>query len=162
MADGIITVNEEIPCPGVALARLFRAMFVEIHTLLPQITPMATKSVDSLSESVGEPTANHYKVEGSLHNMTWKLEEIDSENLTCKGTFFDCEALWGDKVDFIFNEAKIEASDDGRPVFKVTRHFHPKPDANLDKEEIKAGIETLRGGSDFIHAYLHENPHFCA
>ncbi|KAI3845769.1 hypothetical protein MKW98_016528 [Papaver atlanticum] len=145
--NGVITITDEVPCL-VSPARMFRAIFVDNHTLIPQIMPHAVNHVDLHSSDGGVGNVKHVTgVEGaSMGDMKLKMDEIDMENLTCKYTVSDCNA-YGDMVDFLVSECKF-----------VTNNFHPEGDAKMDEEEIKAGREKAMEIYDFVHAYLANNP----
>ncbi|MCL7044297.1 hypothetical protein MKW94_006043 [Papaver nudicaule] len=162
--NGVVTITDEVPCL-VDPARMFRAIFIDNHTLIPQIMPHAVNTVDLHSVDGGVGNVKHVTgVEGaSMGDMKLKMDEIDMENLTCKYTVSDCNA-YGDMVDFLVSECKFVASAGDESVinFQVTNNFYPKGDAKMDEAEIKAGREKAMEIFDFVHDYLAANPDVCA
>ncbi|KAI3875602.1 hypothetical protein MKX03_001553 [Papaver bracteatum] len=151
--SGVVTITGEVPCL-VSPARMFRAIFVDNHTLIPEIMPHAVNHVDLHSSDGGVGNALpvlKVKTGASMGDMKLKMDEIDMENLTCKYTVSDCNA-YGDMVDFLVSECKFVASAYDESVINF----------QMDEEEIKAGRERAMEIYDFVHAYLANNPDVCA
>ncbi|OVA12927.1 Bet v I domain [Macleaya cordata] len=159
---GVISFSEEFSCP-IAPARMFQALFVDAHNLMPKIMPHSIKSVDFISGDGGAGSVEqvNFADGGPVKYVKHRLDEMDKDNLVCKYSVIECDAF-ADKVDFIANEVKFEASANGGSICKTTSTYHAKGDAKLDEEEIKAGKEKSMGLYKAVEAYLAENPHVCA
>ncbi|OVA12928.1 Bet v I domain [Macleaya cordata] len=159
---GVISVNEEISC-SISPARMFSALILDAHNLMPKLLPQVIKSIEPISGEGGP---------GSIEQMNFtdaspikfakhRLDAVDQENFHCKYTMIESDAL-GEKLEFIAYEVKFEASADGGCTSKMTTNYHTKGDAEMKEEEINAGKEKSIGMYKIVEAYLTENPHVYA
>ncbi|OVA07462.1 Bet v I domain [Macleaya cordata] len=159
---GVISFDDEFSS-AVAPHRLFHALFEDAHNLMPKIMPHGVKSVDFVSGEGGPGSVQqvNFPDGGPVKYVKNRLDSKDKDNLEIKYTVIECDAF-GDKIDFISNEIKFEAGPDGGCICKSKSTYHPKGDAVLNEEEIKAGKERSKGMFKFVEAYLIENPQLYA
>ncbi|RZC47598.1 hypothetical protein C5167_040548 [Papaver somniferum] len=158
---GAISFEDEYSSP-VAPHRLFHALFLDAHNLMPKIIP-SIKSIDFLSGDGGPGSVQQVNMveESPVKYMKHRLDSKDKDNLVCKYTVIECDAF-GDKIDCVSNELKFEAGPDGGCIVKAKSTYYPKGDTVLNEEEIKAGKEKAKGQYKAIESYLVENPEIYA
>ncbi|RZC92897.1 hypothetical protein C5167_007918 [Papaver somniferum] len=141
------------PSSPVSTDRLFRAIFVEGHTLLPQIVPKAITSANIDSD-------------GSVMYITFaegmklKLDEIDMEKLTCRCTMSHSDA--DDSVGIVVTHCKFEPAARGGSELKMSTDFVPKGDVDQVEDELDSRIEKVRETFKIVGRYLAKNPEVCA
>ncbi|KAI3833466.1 hypothetical protein MKX03_027210 [Papaver bracteatum] len=157
-----ITFDETLACP-VSPHRMFHALFLDAHNLMPKIMPQAIKNVEFLSGDGGPGSVEqvNFAEGGPVKYVKNRLDSKDNDNFECKYTVIECDAF-GDKVDYVVNEVKFEAAPGGGSICKTKSTYHPKAGVVLDEEEIKAGKEKSQGVYKFVENYLVENPHVYA
>ncbi|KAK1592135.1 hypothetical protein Q3G72_020058 [Acer saccharum] len=76
-----------------------------------------------------------------------RIDEINKENLVCKYTMIEGDAL-GDNVESIAYEVRFEAassSEGGGSICKMTSNYRMIGDSEIKEEEIKASKERVMG-----------------
>lgn len=86
-----------------------------------------------------------------------RIDELDKENLVCKYTMIEGDAL-GDKLESISYEVKFEAAGDGGCKCLMTSKYNTIGNIEIKEEEIKAGKDSAIGIYKVVEAYLLENP----
>ncbi|XP_021290867.1 pathogenesis-related protein STH-2-like isoform X1 [Herrania umbratica] len=155
---GVTSFTQEFTCP-IAAARIFRALIIESNTLIPKLLPQFIKSVDVIQgdggagsiEQVNFTEATHFKY------VKHRIDELDKENLICKYTMIEGDAL-GDKLECVAYEVKFETISDGGCTCKMTSNYHTLGEFEIKEEEIKAGKDKAMGIYKVVEAYLLENP----
>ncbi|KAJ8899066.1 hypothetical protein K2173_010219 [Erythroxylum novogranatense] len=149
------TVTQEytscIPAP-----RLFKAIVTESQDVIPKAMPEAFKCI----EVVGDLKITKFPEGGEFKYMKHKTDCVDTTNLFCKSTLVEGDVL-GDKLESVVHEVKYEPSGSGC-VVKSTNHYHAKPGAVLNEEELKAGSVKAMGLYKAVEEYLLANPTVCA
>ncbi|KAI3948257.1 hypothetical protein MKX01_014856 [Papaver californicum] len=152
---GTISFDDEI-FSVVAPHKMFHAFFLD--DLMPKIIP-SIKSIESVSGDGGPGSIQkvNFVDESPVKYAKNITDSIDKDNLMCKYTVFESDAF-GDKIDCISNELKVEASPDGGCIIKTKNTYHPKGDTVLNEDEIKGGKERVRQTFKCIESYLIDNP----
>ncbi|OVA07465.1 Bet v I domain [Macleaya cordata] len=148
---GVISFQEEFTIP-VSPHRMFHALFVHAHNLMPKIMPHGVKS----GGGPGSFQQVNFADGSPVKYMKNRLDLKDKDNLVWKYTVIECD-VFGDKVEF-----KFETGPDGGCIFKTKSSYQPKGDTVLKEEKIEVGKEKSKGMFKFIEAYLVEDPHVYA
>ncbi|XP_008223331.1 PREDICTED: major allergen Pru ar 1-like [Prunus mume] len=156
---GVITCTDEYTSP-ISPARLFKALVLDAHNLVPNLMPQAVKSIDTLQ---GDGRAGSIKqinfAEGSqLKSVTNRVDQVDEENFVYGYTLIEGDALVMEKLEYVSYEVKFEAAEDGGSKNKMVSKYHTKGDFVLQEEDIKAGREKALGMYKVVEAYLLLNP----
>lgn len=77
--------------------------------------------------------------------------------MVCNYTTIEGDPL-GDKLETIAYEVKLEASNDGGCLCKMTSKYNAIGEFEVKEEEIKEGRESSIGICKVVEAYLLENP----
>ncbi|CAK9187509.1 unnamed protein product [Ilex paraguariensis] len=159
---GVTTFTQEFTCP-IAPARMFKALIIESHILIPKLFPQFIKSIDKIQEDGGSGSiekvnfteGNHFKY------VKHRIDEVDEEKYVCKYAMIEGDAL-DDKLESIDYEIKFEAASDGGCICKMTSKYNTIGEVELKEEEIKSGKDSAMGIYKVVEAYLLENPHVYA
>ncbi|RZC47596.1 hypothetical protein C5167_040547 [Papaver somniferum] len=158
---GAISFDDEYSSP-VAPHRMFIALFLDAHNLMPKVIP-SIKSIDFVSGDGGPGSVQQVNMvdESPLKYIKLRLDSKEEDNLVCKYTVIECDAFGG-KIDCVSYELRFEADPNGGCIVKAKSTYHPKGDAILNEEEIKAGKEKATEQYKIIESYLVENPEIYA
>ncbi|KAI3917807.1 hypothetical protein MKW92_008433 [Papaver armeniacum] len=140
-----ITFEETLHYP-VAAHRMFHAMFLDAHNLMPKIMPHAVKSVDFVSGDGGSGSIQQVNFcQGSpVKYVKNRLDSKDKDNFECNYTVIESDAF-GDTVDHISNEIKFEVAPGGGCIL-------------LNEDELKVRRQRSKGLYKIVQDYLVENP----
>ncbi|KAG6664227.1 hypothetical protein CIPAW_02G078400 [Carya illinoinensis] len=127
----VITYTDEYTSP-ITPARLFKALILDAHNLIPKLIPQAIKSIEFTQGDGGA---------GSIRQIT----------------FAEGDAL-AEKLEFITHEVQYEPTPDGGSKNKMTKKYHTKGDIVIKEEDIKAGKEKTLGMYKVAEPYLLQNP----
>ncbi|KAL0448365.1 UNVERIFIED_CONTAM: Major allergen Pru ar 1 [Sesamum latifolium] len=91
-----ITYDMEIPS-AIPAAKIFKALVLDAHTLIPKIVPQAIKSVEILEGDGGVGTVKliHFGQGSQYKSVKHRVDAIDKENLTHSYTVVEGDALAG-------------------------------------------------------------------
>lgn len=89
--------------------------------------------------------------------MKHRVDAIDKENYTYSYSIIEGDDLMG-VFESISYHIKIVATPDGGSILKNRSIYNAKGDAQVSKEEIKAGKEKASGIFKAVEAYLLANP----
>jgi hypothetical protein len=92
-----------------------------------------------------------------IKHLKHRIDAIDEEKLTYGYTLIEGDDLL-DKFESISYEIKFESSPDGGAKCTNFSKYHPKPGAQINEEEIKAGKEKGMAVYRVVEAYLLANP----
>ncbi|KAL3727749.1 hypothetical protein ACJRO7_032487 [Eucalyptus globulus] len=140
---GVITYSQEF-ASVVAPSRMFKALVLDSHNIIPNIIPGGIKSVEFIEE------------DGGVH----KIDALDVENFYCKYTLIESDIKF-DKIKFIVYEVKFASANDGC-VCKMTSEYHVEEGAELKEDDIKQGKYRAMGLFKTVEEYLLANPTVCA
>ncbi|KAF8401405.1 hypothetical protein HHK36_012344 [Tetracentron sinense] len=155
---GVTSYTQEFTS-SVAPARLFKALVIDSHNLIPKLMPQSIKCIEFVHGDGGVgsikqttfPEGSHFKY------LKHKLDELDVENLVCKYTLIEGDVL-GDKLESVAYEIKLEACGNGGCVCKMTSKYHTKGGVELKEEAIKEGKDKAMGMYKAVEDYLVANP----
>ncbi|XP_039156112.1 major strawberry allergen Fra a 1-3 [Eucalyptus grandis] len=136
---GVITYSQEFKS-AIAPSRMFKALIVDSHIVIPKIVPEGIKSVEFIEEMV-ELVASR-----KLTLPKHKIDALDVDNCYCKYTLIESGVQF-DKIDFVVYEVKFIAADGGC-VCKMTSEYHAKEGCELKEDDIKQGKESHGIGQD--------------
>ncbi|KAF8387776.1 hypothetical protein HHK36_026431 [Tetracentron sinense] len=155
---GVTCFSQEFTTP-IAPAKMFKALILDSHNLIPKLMPQAIKSIEFVEGDGGAGSIKQTNFPEGAHfkYLKHKTEVLDKENLVCKYSLIEGDVL-GDKLESIAYEVKFEASSDGGCVCKMTSAYHTKGDLVLKQEDIKEGKEKAMGMYKVVEAYLLANP----
>ncbi|KAH6769636.1 hypothetical protein C2S52_014439 [Perilla frutescens var. hirtella] len=159
---GVTKITQEFNSP-VAAGRAFRALILESNTLMPKLLPQSIKSVDILKGDGGVGSIEQVNFTENSHfkYMKNRIDELDKENLVCKYTMIEGDAL-ADKIESIAYEIKFEESDEGGCVCKMSSEYRTFGGYEVKEEDVKAGKESAMAIYKVVEAYLLENPNVFA
>ncbi|KAK0608370.1 hypothetical protein LWI29_029777 [Acer saccharum] len=158
---GVTSLSQEYTCP-ISPSRMFKALIVDSKNLIPKLLPEFIKSVHTV-QGDGEPGSIEQVnfTEGSSYKYAkHRIDEINEENLVCKYTMIEGDAL-GDTVESIAYEVRFEAassSEGGGCICKMTSDYRMIGDSEIKEEEIKASKERVMGIYKLVENHLLNNP----
>ncbi|KAK9280926.1 hypothetical protein L1049_003817 [Liquidambar formosana] len=154
---GVTTFTQEFTTP-VAPSRMFKALILDSHNLIPKLMPQSVKSMEFIEGDggVGSIKQTHFPEGSHFKFLKHKIDALDTKNYVCKYTLIEGDVL-GDKLESIAYEIKFEASGGGC-VCKMTSHYHTKAGIELKEEEIKAGKDKAMGLYKTVEEHLLANP----
>ncbi|GAB2289653.1 hypothetical protein Dimus_023960 [Dionaea muscipula] len=144
---------------SVAPERLFKAIVLDGHNLLPKLIPGSFESIEIVegeSIAVGSvkkitfAQGHHYKY------AKQRIDELNVDTFYCKYTITESDLLDG-KYEYIVNEIKYDAVGTGS-ICKLTSHLHLKEGVELNEERIKVGHEKMEKSFKIVEEYLIANP----
>ncbi|KAL6532459.1 hypothetical protein OROGR_014429 [Orobanche gracilis] len=157
---GAFQYKQEIQVTGISPKRMFKAMVIEFHTLLPKIKPNVVSSIELISGDGGPGTIRktHLHKDGFL---THETSVVDAE--MCIAKYSLIEGAWlGEKLERVDYDVKFEESSNGGCVIKITSDYRTKGNAVFDDEDCKADNDRAREYYTAVEEYLHLNPDVCA
>jgi len=155
---GIITYTDEYTSP-IPPARLFKALVIDGHILIPKLLPQAVKSIEIIQGDGGAGSIRQVTfAEGSqFSTVKNRIDELNEKTYSYKYTVIEGDALT-DKLELIVHEVQFEATAERGSKNKMTTKYHTKGDIVIKEEEIKAGKEKVLGMYKVVEAYLLQNP----
>ncbi|KAK1380329.1 Major allergen Pru ar like [Heracleum sosnowskyi] len=150
--------SEVVITSAVPAAKLFKALCIDIDTLLPQVLPGAIKGGEIVEGDGGVGTiklvtlgdASPYKT------MKQKVDAIDKEAFTFSYSIIDGDILLG-FIDSINNHLSFVPTADGGCTATSTAVFNTKGDAVVPEENIKFANEQNNLIFKAVEAYLLAN-----
>ncbi|KAF8017496.1 hypothetical protein BT93_H2617 [Corymbia citriodora subsp. variegata] len=143
---GVFTFTNEYTI--IPPARLFNALVLDSHNLIPKLMPQAIKSIDIIQGDAGAGTINQL---GSMKN---RVDELNKETFTYKYTMIDLK----EKFESIVYEVKFEPTLEGGSKNRMTSTYYTKGDVKLKEEDIKEGKERAVAMYKVAEVYLLQNP----
>ncbi|OWM88128.1 major allergen Pru ar 1-like [Punica granatum] len=155
---GVTSFTQEFTT-SITPSRMFKALILDSHNLIPKIAPQGIKSIVFVEGdgAVGSIKQTNFADGGHLKWLKHRIDAIDSEKLVCKYTLIGSDVTF-DKIETVVYEVKFEASADGGCVCKMTSEYHTKEAVELKEEEIKQGKDKAMGLYKVIEEYLVANP----
>ncbi|XP_039154879.1 pathogenesis-related protein STH-21-like [Eucalyptus grandis] len=155
---GVTTFTQEFTTP-IAPSRMFKALIIDSHNLIPKIAPQGIKNIEFVEGNggVGSIKVTNFAEGGHLKFLKHKIDALDTENLVCKYTLIEGDVIF-DKIESIVYEVQFLASSNGGCVCKMTSEYHTKGDVELKEDDIKQGKEKAMGLYKVVEEYLLANP----
>ncbi|XP_059435136.1 major allergen Pru ar 1-like [Corylus avellana] len=155
---GVITYTDEYTST-IPPARLFKALVIDAHILIPKLLPHAVKSIEIIQGDGGAGSIRQITfAEGSqFSTVKNRIDELNERTYSYKYTVIEGDAL-ADKLELIVHEVQFEATSEGGSKNKMTTKYHTKDDVVIKEEEIKAGKEKVLGMYKVVEGYLLQNP----
>ncbi|XP_039156107.1 major strawberry allergen Fra a 1.08-like [Eucalyptus grandis] len=129
---------------SIAPSKMFKALKIDSHNLIPKITPQYIKSIESVKGDGGVISIKqtNFAERGHLKYLKHRFDSLDTSNFLCKYTLIEGDAIF-DKIESviyeIIYEVKFEASSNGGCVYKMTSEYHTKAGVELKEEHVKQG-----------------------
>ncbi|KAL6522800.1 hypothetical protein OROHE_016647 [Orobanche hederae] len=157
---GAFQYKQEIQVVGISPKRMFKAMVIEFHTLLPKIKPDVVSRIELISGDGGPGTTR----KTHLHNHGFLKHETSAVNAEmCTAKYSLIEGAWlGEKLERVDYDVKFEESSNGGCVIKITSDYRTKGDAVFDDKDSKADNDRAREYYTATEEYLRLNPDVCA
>ncbi|OWM88096.1 pathogenesis-related protein STH-21-like [Punica granatum] len=154
--------TQEFSTP-VAPSRMFKALILNSHNLIPKIAPQGIKSIEFVEGdgAAGSIKQTNLADGGHLKWLKHRIDAVDAEKLACKYTLIESDVAF-DKIESVVYEVKFEASSDGGCVCKMTSEYHVKEGVELKEEDIKQGKDKAMGLYKVVEEYLLANPNVYA
>ncbi|XP_010024758.2 major strawberry allergen Fra a 1-3 [Eucalyptus grandis] len=135
---GVVTYSQEFTC-AVAPSRMFKALILDSHNIIPKIVPGGIKSVEFIEGDggVGSIKQTNFGESAHIKYTKHKIDALDVENFYCKYTLIESDIKF-DKIKFIVYEVKFASANDGC-VCKMTSEYHVEEGAELKEDDIKQG-----------------------
>ncbi|XP_030446151.1 major strawberry allergen Fra a 1-3-like [Syzygium oleosum] len=158
---GVIAYSQEITSV-VAPSRLFKAMILDSHNVLPMIVPEGIKSVEFIEGDggVGSIKKTNFGESSHIKCTKHKIDALDVGSFYCKYTMIESDIKF-DNIDCVMEEVKFVAAGSGC-VRKMTSEYHVKEGCELKEEDIKKGKDRAMGLFKAVEEYLVANPDACA
>ncbi|XP_030474607.2 major allergen Pru ar 1-like [Syzygium oleosum] len=158
---GVITYSQEFKS-AIAPSRMFKALIVDSHNVIPKIIPEGIKSVEFIEGDggAGSIKKTNFAESSPIKYTKHKIDALDVDNCYCKYTLIE-SGINFDKIDFVVYEVKFIAADGGS-VCKMTSEYHAKEGCELKEDDIKQGKDKATGLVKTIEEYLLANPDVCA
>ncbi|KAF7850817.1 hypothetical protein BT93_L4977 [Corymbia citriodora subsp. variegata] len=159
---GVVTYSQEYTS-AVAPSRMFKALILDSHNVIPKIVPEGIKSMEFIEGDggVGSIKQTNFGESAHIKYTKHKIDALDVENFYCKYTLIESDVKF-DKIVFVVYEVKFVASDNGGCVCKMTSEYHSKDNAELKEDDIKQGKDRAMGLYKSVEEYLLTNPNACA
>ncbi|OWM88097.1 major allergen Pru ar 1-like [Punica granatum] len=156
--QNVTSFSQDFTCP-VAPARMFKALCLDSHKLIPKLVPQGIKSNEIIQGDGGPGTIKKTTfAEGSqLKSMKHRIDAIDTENMMCKYTLIECDVLQ-DRLEAVLYEVKFEDAGNGESICRMSSEYHTKPGVELNEEDIKRGKDRALGLFNIVEEYLMANP----
>ncbi|XP_030515050.1 major strawberry allergen Fra a 1-3-like [Rhodamnia argentea] len=158
---GVVTYSQEFTSV-VAPSRMFKALVLDSHNIIPKIVPGGIKSVEFIEGDggVGSIKQTNFGQSAHIKYTKHKIDALDVENFYCKYTLIESDVQF-DKIDFIVYEVKFTSADGGC-VCKMSSDYHVKEGAELKEDDIKQGKDRAMGLFKIVEEYLLADPTVCA
>ncbi|KAI4338537.1 hypothetical protein MLD38_023584 [Melastoma candidum] len=158
-----VTIYAEEFVSPVAPSRMFKALVLDSHNVIPKVAPRAIKSVVFLEGDggVGSIRQTNFADGGRMKYMRHRMDALDVDKLYCKYTLIGCDVKF-DKVEYVVYEVRFEARPDGGCLCKMTSEYHGKAGEELNLEHIRQGKKKASGLFKALEQYLIANPDVCA
>ncbi|PKI46035.1 hypothetical protein CRG98_033564 [Punica granatum] len=151
---------------AIAPSRMFRALILDSHNLIPKIAPQGIKSIEFIQGDggAGSIKQTNFADGGHLKWLKHRIDSVDVEKLVCKYTLIESDIAFDKiesvvyEIESVVYEVKFEASSDSGCVCKMTSEYHVKAGAELKEEDIKQGKEKAMGLYKVVKEYLLANP----
>ena len=155
---GAITYDIEIPS-SISAAKIFKAVVLDVDTLVPKIMPQAIKNVEILEGDGGAGTIKliHFGEGSQYKSVKHRVDAIDKENLTHSYSIIEGDVLGG-VIESVTYHVKIVPTEDGGSICKNRSIYNTKGDAEISEEKIKEGKGKAMAMFKAIEAYLLANP----
>eukprot|EP00928_Gymnodinium_smaydae_P023045 TRINITY_DN19171_c0_g1_i1.p1 TRINITY_DN19171_c0_g1~~TRINITY_DN19171_c0_g1_i1.p1 ORF type:complete len:162 (+),score=16.99 TRINITY_DN19171_c0_g1_i1:47-532(+) len=159
---GVTGYNAEFTSP-VAPARLFKALVIDLHHLLPQVVPKEVKSAVIVSGDGGVGSIKQYTFTeavpyGFVKN---RIDVLDKDSLVSKYTMIDGDDI-GKKLKSATYQIKVEACGNGGSVCKLTAELDAIEGVKYTQEQLNLEKDGMLGTYKAVEAYLLANPTVCA
>ncbi|KAM7521441.1 hypothetical protein LguiA_011343 [Lonicera macranthoides] len=154
---GVIKISEILTTP-VAPSRIFKALVLDSHNLIPKLAPKNVKSIEFIhgDGGVGSIKQTNF-TEGSMYKyLKHRIDALDVENYMCKYTLIEGNVL-GDALESISYEIKFDKEGEGA-VCNIRSEYHPKCNVVITEDEIKEGKDKAMGMFKLVEDYLLSNP----
>ncbi|KAF7848466.1 hypothetical protein BT93_L1923 [Corymbia citriodora subsp. variegata] len=157
---GVVTYSQELTST-VASSRMFKALVLDSHNIIPMIVPGGIKSVKFIEGDggVGSIKQTNFGESAHIKYTKHKIDALDVENFYCKYTLIESDIKF-DKIDLIVYEVKFTSVDSGC-VCKMSSNYHVKEGAELKEDDIKQGKDRAMGLFKIVEEYLLANPAVC-
>ncbi|KAL8048307.1 hypothetical protein ABFX02_07G055500 [Erythranthe guttata] len=159
---GAITYDMEIPS-SIPASKMFKAIVLDVDTLIPKIMPHAIKNVEILEGDgtcAGTVKIIHFGEGSKFKSVKHRVDALDAENMTHSYSIIEGDALMG-IVESITYHIKIVPTEDGGCICKNRSIYNVKGDAHeVTEDKIKEGKEKAMAMFKAIEAHLHANPDY--
>ncbi|XP_010027083.2 major allergen Pru ar 1-like [Eucalyptus grandis] len=136
-------------------ARLFKALILDSHNLIPKLMTQAIKSIDIIQGNGGAGTIKQINIiSGSrLISIKDRVDELNEETFTYKCSMMDRK----EKFESIVHVVKLEPTPEGGSKNMIMTTYNTKGDAEF-KEQDKASNKSVLEMYKLTEAYLLQNP----
>ncbi|XP_030458252.2 major strawberry allergen Fra a 1-2-like [Syzygium oleosum] len=131
---GVFTFTNEYTSP-IPPAKLFKALVLDSHNLIPKLMPQSIKSIDLLQGDGGAGNikqinfieGNYAFLLGQLSSMKNHVDELNLKTFTYKYTMINLK----EKFESIVYEVKFKPTQEGGSNNKMTSTYSTKGDVEL-------------------------------
>ncbi|KAI9195731.1 hypothetical protein LWI28_017552 [Acer negundo] len=152
---GVITASGECAVT-VSPARMYNALVVDAHNLVPKLKTQEVKSVDIVEGVAGEAGCVRQTNLADVKYYRHRIDSVDKNKL-CKYSLIEGDLLFN-KIDKATYTVKFEASSDGGCVIKNSTEVHVKDGQDLDEAIIRTAQTKETEYYKIVAAHLLANP----
>ncbi|KAL8481443.1 hypothetical protein ACS0TY_027813 [Phlomoides rotata] len=155
---GVIKISQSFRTK-VTPSRMFKALMLDSHNLVPQLMFSSIKSIEFLKGN-GEPGTikqMNFTDASEYNYVKHRIDAIDEEKYTCKYSMIEGDPLTN-KLDKITYEVKFDAYGYEGCVFKITSEYYTKDGVEIKEKDIEQGKCRAIGMYEVVEAYLIAHP----
>ncbi|KAA8548981.1 hypothetical protein F0562_000665 [Nyssa sinensis] len=117
---GVTSIAQEFSAP-VAPTKMFKALILDSHNLVPKLMPHSIKSIEFIEGNgdVGSIKQTNFTDGSHFKYLKHRIDALDKENFLCKYSLIEGDVL-GHNLELIAYEVKFEASGDGGCICRMT------------------------------------------
>ncbi|KNA07830.1 hypothetical protein SOVF_168240 [Spinacia oleracea] len=156
---GVFTYTLADITSPVAAPRLFQALAIDNHNLMPKVVPHLVKSVEFVegdSTTVGCVKQINLPDEAPFKYVKNRVDEIDASNLYLKYTCIEGD-VFPETVEYVVYEDKYEPSEAGTRC-KMVAHYHLKGDNVMKDDDLVKAKEGIQKIFKAVEDHLIANP----
>ncbi|XP_065860501.1 major allergen Pru ar 1-like [Euphorbia lathyris] len=153
---GVVTVEKEITS-SVPQSTMFKIFTLENHNLLTNVVPHSVEILEGNGGPGSIKKATFHAQGSEFKYIKKKIEAIDKENFSYSYSIIEGEP-WSNKLEKITVDIKVESSANGGSIIKTSTKYIPKPNCELDEDEVNANAEKAMGMYKVVEAHILTNP----
>ncbi|KAM7488348.1 hypothetical protein LguiB_025832 [Lonicera macranthoides] len=152
----VTTFTDEYTFSDIPKSRLFKALALDSHNLIPKIIPEAIKSIQLSRGNGGAGTIKQINLAQGDTHVKYYVDALNEDECVYTYSLIEGDQLT-DKLEKITYEVQFKTLENGGAVSKVTSKYYTVGDFAVDEEEVRVGKEKAWGTYRLVEAYLMQN-----